>query len=56
MTGLLILLIVAIICATILFGLYMYYCSQNEVGLFQKPKYEKRIRELEKKVAEYFQE
>lgn len=44
--------VVAIICASILFGLYMVCCQESEVGMFQNPKYEKRIRELEKHMEE----
>lgn len=45
-------LIILIICATVLAGMYIYYCSENEIGIFANPKYEKRISELEKAVEE----
>ncbi|MCI8378653.1 MAG: hypothetical protein HFH72_09065 [Lachnospiraceae bacterium] len=52
MTGLIVILVFLIICATVLMAMYMYYCSENEVGMFQNPKYEKWIRELEKQMEE----
>ena len=44
--------IVLILCATILFGLYMYYCVENEIKMFAYPRYEERIRKLEKEMSE----
>lgn len=44
------LLIVVIICATILAGIYIYYCSENDVGLFEKPKYNERINKMEERI------
>lgn len=52
MFGLVIILITLIICASILFGSYMEYCSKNRVGMFSYPRYEERIRNLEKIVYE----
>jgi hypothetical protein len=46
------LLSVVIICTTILIGMYIYYCSENEVGLFEKPKYNERINKMEKQIRE----
>lgn len=50
--GFTVVLIVFIICATILVAMYVYYCGENEIGMFQNPKHEKRIRELEKQMEE----
>lgn len=50
--GLLLFFIVLIICITVIIGMYIYYCSENEVGMFQNPKYKKRITELEKQMEE----
>lgn len=46
--GLTIVLIVLIVCGSVLFGIYMYLCSENEFGMFERPKYEERIKRLEK--------
>lgn len=43
---------VLIICVSVLFGIYIACCSENETGMFQNPRYEKRIRELEKQMEE----
>lgn len=50
--GLTVVLVVFIICVTILVAMYVYYCSENEIGMFQNPRYEKRIRELERQMEE----
>lgn len=52
MIGFTIVMIILIICTTILIGVYMYYCAENEVKMFANPKYDKRISELEKVVKE----
>ena len=43
-------LIILIICVTVLLIVYMEYCSENGVGLFANPEYEKRIKKLEKEM------
>lgn len=45
-------LIISIICVTIIFLAYMDYCSANKVKMFANPRYDERIRELEKEVEE----
>lgn len=50
--GLTIILIVLIVCISVLFGIYMYLCSENEVKMFADPKYEERIGKLEKQMEE----
>lgn len=50
--GLTITLIVLILCASVLFGLYMGLCSENQVRMFADPEYEKRIKKLEKQMEE----
>lgn len=54
-------LIVLIICVTILCGMYLHYCNENEVGIFQDmdmyyrekiSKLEERITKLENKEGE----
>lgn len=39
-----------IICVSVLFGIYMYLCSENVVKMFADPEYDKRIRRLEKEI------
>lgn len=56
MIGFTIVMIILIICTTILIGVYMYYCAENEVKMFANPKYDKRISELEKVVKELKQD
>lgn len=50
--GLTIVLVILILCAAVLFGLYMGLCSENEVGMFADPQYEKRIKKLEEQMEE----
>lgn len=50
--GATIVLVVLVICATILAGMYIYYCAENEVKMFANPKHEKRIKELERQMEE----
>ena len=52
MVGLTFIIFTLIICGSVLFGIYMYLCSENEVKMFADPKYDKRIRELEKAIME----
>lgn len=44
--------IILIICVSVLFGLYMCLCAENEVKMFADPRYDERIKELEKRIAE----
>lgn len=48
MLGLFSILIVLIICGAILFSKYMELCSDNRTKMFENPRYDERIRELEK--------
>lgn len=50
MFGLVFALVVLIICVTALCAMYMYYCAENNVKMFETPKYEERIKALEKAV------
>lgn len=43
-----IILVVLIICVSILAGVYMYYCGENGIKMFEDPRYEERISRLEK--------
>ena len=43
-----IIVIVLIICSSILFSEYMDHCSKNQIGVFKDPRYDERIRNLEK--------
>lgn len=46
-------LIVLIICVTILADMYLYYCNENEVGIFQDMNmyYGEKISKLEERIA-----
>lgn len=48
------LLFTAMTCVSILFGMYMYYCSENKIKMFSNPSrdYEKRITKLEQEVEQ----
>lgn len=51
MIGFWIFAIIALICGTILFGAYMYFCSENEVKMFSDDSmYERRLRYLEEQM------
>lgn len=52
MIGFTIIMIILIICITILIWAYMYFCSENEVKMFANPRYEERIKKLEKLTEE----
>lgn len=45
-------LIVLIICLCIIACIYLYYCGENEVGIFGICRYRQRIFNLEKEVEE----
>lgn len=48
-----IVLIVAIICITLLLGIYMSWCREDGIKMFEDTsQYEWRIQELEKKIKE----
>lgn len=51
-----IILIILIICFSVLFGMYMFICAENEINMFADHKYDKRITELEKTVKELKEE
>lgn len=48
-----IVLIVAIVCITLLLGIYMNWCREDGIKMFEDTsQYEWRIQELEKKIKE----
>ena len=47
-----IILVVLIICAFVTIWIYMYYCSENEIGMFADPRYKECIENLEKELKE----
>lgn len=52
MFGLWFCITIAIICFTILAAMYLYFCSENEQGIFEyNYNYEKRIKNLEDKIS-----
>lgn len=50
--GLTFVLIILIICASVLFGLYMFLCEETKTKMFANPKYDERISKLEKEINE----
>lgn len=52
MVGLTIIIIVLIMCVAVVFRDYMEYCNYNKIGMFANPKYDERIKNLEKIVNE----
>lgn len=52
MVGLIIVLIVLAICATVLGGIYINARCDSRTGMFADPQYEKRISKLEKQMEE----
>ena len=44
--------IILIICASILIGIYMMCCQESEVKMFADPRYDERIKELEKRIKD----
>lgn len=52
MIGVIVFLTVLFICATILIGMYIYYCAENGTGVFEILRYSERIENLEKQVNE----
>lgn len=47
-----IILVVLIICAFVTIWIYMYYCSENGIGMFTDPRYKEYIEILEKELKE----
>lgn len=52
LAGVAFVLIILIICVSVLFGFHMYLCNENGIKMYTDPRYEERIRELEKQVKE----
>jgi len=50
--GLTLILLTLIICISVLFGIYITLCSENGIKMFSNPKYDERIRKLEKEINE----
>lgn len=46
MVGFVCVFIILIICVTILVGMYLYYCSENSIGIFDRTKYKSDLRDL----------
>ncbi len=51
-----IILVVLIISSAILFGIYMTYCSNDGIKMFEDPEYDKRISKLEEMVEQLKEE
>lgn len=52
MAGILLIALTLIICATVLLGIYIYQCAENDVKMFADPRYDERINELEKRIKD----
>lgn len=52
MVGIIAILVILILCATVLLGLYLYYCSENNTGLFVDPKYNSTLGELKESIED----
>ena len=50
--GMFLFLITALICGSIVFCTYIDACKYKEVGIFANPRYEERIRKLERFVLD----
>ena len=48
--GTTIVLITVVICVSILFGMYMVLCFENEIAIFKNPRYRQRISDLEDQI------
>lgn len=44
--------IILMICATILFGMYLYFCAENKIGIFDCAKYKSDIKDIKNAIAE----
>ena len=47
MVGFVCMFIVLMICVTILVGMYLYYCSENSIGIFDRTKYKSDLKDLQ---------
>lgn len=52
MVAVTIILIILIICASVLIGIYMLACLESKVKMFADPRYEERIEKLERAIKE----
>ena len=56
MVGFVCTFIILVICVTILVGLYLYYWSENSVGIFDRTKYKSDLKDLKDAVNELTKE
>lgn len=56
MVGFVCIFIILVICATILVGMYLYYCSENSIGIFDRTKYKSDLKDLKDAVNELTKE
>lgn len=45
-------IIILMICATILFGMYLYFCAENRIGIFDCAKYKNDIKDIKNAINE----
>lgn len=56
MVGFVCVFIILVICVTILVGMYLYYCSENCIGIFDRTKYNSDLKDLKDAVNELTKE
>ena len=56
MVGFVTIVIILMVCATILIGMYLYYCSENSIGIFDRTKYRSDLYDLKDAVNELTKE
>lgn len=56
MVGFVTIVIILMVCATILIGMYLYYCSENSIGVFDRTKYRSDLYDLKEAVNELTKE
>lgn len=56
MVGFVTIVIILMVCATILIGMYLYYCSENSIGIFDRTKYRSDLYDLKEAVNELTKE
>lgn len=44
--------IILMICVTILYGMYLYFCAENKIGIFDCAKYKNDIKDIKNAIDE----
>ena len=56
MVGFVCVFIILVICVTILVGMYLYFCAENRIGIFDSARYNSDLRDLKDAVNELTKE